>query len=155
MEPFNKPSQEARKKFAREQLQFLKDQGISDNLRLSRIFKAAGPGQVKAAWDLVGQAKTQVQKDTLDCLVTGVGGSQDFGRERMEEVLKACGFTLPTNISNDAFSRIIDGALEILVPGAYDFEPVELQEIEEGVRRLKHNGGKKEGANHDSRTVNS
>jgi hypothetical protein len=73
----------------------------------------------------------------------------------MEEVLKACGFILPTGISNDAFSRIIDGALEILVPGAYDFEPVELQEIEEGVRRLRHNSGKKEGTNHDSRATDS
>ena len=155
MEPFNKPSQEARKKFAREQLQFLKDQGISDNLRLSRIFKAAGPGQIKAAWDLVGQAKTQVQKDVLDCLVTGVGGSQEFGRERMEEVLKVCGFTTPTNISNDAFLRIIDGALEILVPGAYEFEPEEMQEIEEGVRRLKHNNVEKGDTKHDSRTINS
>jgi len=130
-------SAEERKKFAQEQLQFLKEKGIVNGMRLSRIFKAAGLGQVKAAWELVNQAQTQIQKDLLDCLLTGSGGCQDFGRDRMETVLKQVGFTVPVTSSNKAFFRMLDGAIEILVPGAYEFSPAELIEIEQGLERSK------------------
>lgn len=133
----NTPSPEDRKKFAQSQLQFLKSKGITNNLRLSRIFKAAGPGQIQAAWELVEQAKTQVEKDVLDCLLTGVQGSQDFGRDRMEAVLMASGFAVPEVTSDRAFFRMLDGAMELLVPNSYEFTDQELEEIEEGVRRHK------------------
>jgi len=129
------PSPAVRKKFAQEQVQFLKDQGITNKLRLSRIFKAAGPGQVQAAWKLVRQAATGVQKDLLDCILTGVQGSQDFGWERMAAVLTAAGFVPPTAASSRAFFRILDGAMEILVPDSYEFEDDELKEIEKGLTK--------------------
>lgn len=136
-ENFENLSAEDRKRFAQEQLQFLKNQGIVNSLRLSRIFKAAGPGQVKAAWELANQAQTQVRKDMLDCLLTGSGGCQNFGHERMNLVLKEAGFTVPVTSSNKAFFRMLDGAIEILVPGSYEFTSEELKEIEEGLERSK------------------
>lgn len=131
------PSAEDRKKFAQSQLQFLKEKGINSSLRLSRIFKAAGPGQVQEAWALSEQATTSVKKDLLDCILTGVGGSQDLSRSRMETVLRTAGFTPPNLPSDRAFFRALDGAMEILVPGSYEFTPEELDEIEAGLERSK------------------
>jgi len=131
------PSIEKRKKFAQEQLQFLKDKGITNSRRLSRIFKAAGPGQVQAAWELSNQPEGQLETDVLDCILTGVRGSQDFGRERMEAVLAFTGFTVPEANSSRSFFRILDGAIEILVPDSYEFDERELTEIEEGLQRSK------------------
>lgn len=132
-----KITSEERKNFAKEQLQFLKEQGITNNIRLSRIFKAAGPGQIKEAWKLAAQADTQIKKDVLDCLLTGSGGSQEFDKTRMDAVLRAAGFTPPNADSDYVFYRILDGAMEILVPGSYEFSPEELKELEEGIKRSK------------------
>jgi hypothetical protein len=120
---------EEKKKFAQEQIKFLKAQGITNKLRLSRIFKAAGPGQIRAAWDLATQGSTQVRKDLLDCILTGVGGSQDFGWSRMRAVLKEAGFVAPEANSGPSFFRTLDGAIEILVPDSYEFDEKELEEI--------------------------
>ena len=124
-----------RKKFAQEQVEFLKNHGITNKLRLSRIFKAAGPGQIQEAWKLAEQAHTSVQKDLLDCILTGVQGSQEFGWERMAAVLRAAGFTPPEATSSRSFFRILDGAIEILVPNSYDFNEKEMKEIEEGLNK--------------------
>jgi hypothetical protein len=129
------PSPEERKKFAQEQVQFLKSQGITNKLRLSRIFKAAGPGQVQEAWKLVEQATTQVRRDLLDCILTGVQGSQEFGWDRMAAVLTEAGFTPPEAASSRSFFRILDGAMEILVPNSYDFSEKEIKEIEKGLNK--------------------
>jgi len=129
------PSPEERKKFAQEQVQFLKGQGITNKLRLSRIFKAAGPGQIQEAWKLTEQAVTSVQKDLLDCILTGVQGSQDFGWERMAAVLTEGGFTPPAAASSRSFFRILDGAMEILVPNSYEFDENEIDEIEKGLNK--------------------
>jgi hypothetical protein len=129
------PSPEERKKFAQEQVQFLKEQGITNKLRLSRIFKAAGPGQVQEAWKLAEQATDQVRQDLLDCILTGVQGSQDFGWERMAAVLTLAGFTPPEATSSRSFFRILDGAIEILVPNAYEFSENEIDEIEQGLNK--------------------
>jgi len=126
---------EERKTFAQKQIQFLKERGITNTLRLSRIFKAAGPGQVQEAWKLAEQAITNVQKDLLDCILTGVQGSQDFGWERMSAVLTAAGFTSPEALSSRAFFRILDGAMEILVPNSYAFDESEINEIEKGLNK--------------------
>jgi hypothetical protein len=128
---------EDRKKFAQEQIQFLKDQGITDKLRLSRIFKAAGPGQIQEAWKLAHEPADQTEKDLLDCILTGVGGSQNLDKERMEKVLLAAGFTPPEAHSPKAFFRVLDGAMEILVPDSYDFDDEELREIEKGLKHKK------------------
>ena len=133
----NQSSAEERKKFAQEQLQFLKDQGVKGAERLSRIFKVAGPGQVKAAWELSQQPRTEIEKDLLDCVLTGACGSQDFGRNRMELVLTLAGFNIPKDISDNAFFRVLDGALEILVPGAYEFTEDEIKEIRERIQKKK------------------
>jgi hypothetical protein len=129
------PSPEERKKFAQEQVQFLKEQGITNKLRLSRIFKAAGPGQVQEAWKLAEQATSQVRRDLLDCILTGVQGSQDFGWERMAAVLTEAGFTPPEATSSRSFFRILDGAIEILVPNSYEFSETEIDEIEQGLNK--------------------
>lgn len=122
---------EVKKQFAKEQVEFLRNNGIRDNERISRIFKAAGPGQVQEAWHLANQADTQAKKDLLDCVLTGAQGSQDFGWRRMAMVLKESGFEPPNATSSFTFFRTLDGALEILVPGGYEFTPEELKEIEE------------------------
>ena len=131
------PTPEEKKRFAQSQLQFLKDKGINDAMRLSRIFKAAGPGQVQEAWKLVDQANDAGKRDVLDCLLTGAGGSQDFGRERMEAVLKAAGFEPPKVTSGNTFFRVLDGAMEILVPGSFEFDDEEIKEIEQGINKVR------------------
>jgi hypothetical protein len=119
-----------KKNYARSQLNFLKEKGITDPMRLSRIFKAAGPAQIQEAWKLAGQATDALRKDILDCLLMGAGGAQEFSRERMEAVFKTAGFEPPKANSEYAFYRVVDGAMEILVPGSYDFNPEEIKELE-------------------------
>lgn len=129
-----------RKRFAQQQIQFLKDQGVEDRRQRSRIFKAAGPGQVQEAWRLAtcedwSTDAGRVRKDLLDCILTGVAGSQDFDGIRQKAVLAECGFYVPDIDSDSRLFRILDGALEILVPGAYEFTEDELQDIERGLRK--------------------
>lgn len=132
-----KPTPEEKKKFAQDQVRFLREQGITNNLRVSRIFKAAGPGQIQEAWKLAQQGTDGVRKDLLDCLLTGVQGSQDFGWERMEAVLTEAGFTPPKAANGTTFFRILDGAMEILVPDSYEFSDEEMKEIMAGIDRRK------------------
>jgi len=131
---------ELRRKFAQEQLQFLKDQGVRGRKRRSRVFKAAGPGQIQEAWALATcedwtTEEGCIRKDLLDCILTGVNGSQDFGWERQKNVLREAGFYMPEANSSRSFFRIIDGALEILVPNSYEFTDEELEEIEAGLHK--------------------
>lgn len=136
---------EIRRKFAQEQLEFLKKQGVKDRLRLSRIFKAAGPGQVQEAWKLATcEDWTQegddghggpASRDLLDCILWGAGGAQRLNADRMADVLEEAGFYVPVAHSEDCFYRTLWGALEILVPGSYRFSKEERREIEEGLHR--------------------
>jgi len=128
-----KPTPEERKKFAQDQIKFLKEKGITNNLRLTKVFKAAGPGQIQEAWKLAEQGSTQIKKDLLDCILTGVQGSQDFGWERMEAVIITAGFTAPTAANSTTFFRILDGAMEILVPHSSEFSTEELAEIHKNI----------------------
>jgi len=128
-----------RKNFAREQLEFLKQQGITDKRRLSRIFKAAGPGQIKAAWALATCENWETEeekqrKDLLDCILCGAGCVR-FGWQRMASVLKSSNFPIPEAFAGRQFFRILDGAGEILSPGSFDFSDDELNEIEAGLNR--------------------
>ncbi len=105
---------------------------------MSRIFKAAGPGQVAGALMLAKQGLVGARKDLLDCILTGVAGSQDFGKARMVAVLEEAKFLVPETSSSRTFFRLLDGALEILVPDAYDFTKDELDEIKEGLTKHKY-----------------
>jgi hypothetical protein len=112
---------ETKKNFAREQYAFLRAR-LQDSVQISRIFKIAGPGQVREAWALAtsedwttDEGKTRL--DLLDCILTGAGGMQDFSWPRMQKVLEYNHFYVPTSTCYRAFVRILDGALEILFPG--------------------------------------
>lgn len=133
----DKMSEKEKKSYAREQLLFLKENGVVSALRRSRIFKAAGPGQVKSAWALATCENWEVEqgrKDLLECLLSGSGYVQ-WGKKRMETVLAICSFPVPEAYSGRQFFRILDGALEILSPGSYDFTAEELDEIRTGLDR--------------------
>lgn len=133
----NKMDKDYRKRYARAQLKFLKENGIENARQRSRIFKAAGPGQVQSAWELATCENWEVEKtrkDVLECLLAGAGCVR-WGRKRMEEVLLDCGFPVPKAYSVRQFFRILDGALEILSPGSYEFTEKELAEIETGLDR--------------------
>ena len=114
-----------KKDFARDQVRFLKEQGIVDPVRIDRIFRVAGPGQIQDAWKLANCTKDPVLIDVLDCLVVGAGGSQEFDWQRMAKVLERCGLYVPQVHTENRFFRILDGALEILFPGSYEFEDEE------------------------------
>lgn len=119
-----------KKEFAREQVAFLKDHGITDKDQISRIFRCAGPGQVQEAYRLAASEDWatpigRTRKDLLDCLVTGYGGAQDFGADRMRAVLQLAGFYVPCCTHERAFFQALDAALEILIPGSYDFDDEE------------------------------
>jgi hypothetical protein len=140
---FEEVSPEQKKRFAKEQLEFLKSKGIKNKLRLSRIFKAAGPGQIQNAWTLANcedwtneENDGPASKDLLDCILTGVGGMQDFGWKRMEDVLELAGFFIPKCSSSHSFFRTLGGALEILVPGSYKFTKDEMDEILNGLSKF-------------------
>lgn len=128
--------QETKKNFAREQYAFLRTK-INDKEKISRIFKIAGPGQVREAWALANsedwstdEGKTRL--DLLDCVLTGAGGMQDFAWQRMKRVLQYNNFYIPQSKSYRAFLRILDGALEILFPGTV---PVPEEDEEDGEKK--------------------
>ncbi len=128
-------SPEEKREFAQKQLNFLTEVGFKNPRHRSRIFKAAGPGQVTEAFELFKQGDTDKRKDVLNCLLWGAGGAGDrfMPRQRMEAVFEACGFTAPKATSTRSFYRILDGAMEMLVPNSYEFTEEEEQEIEEGL----------------------
>ena len=128
---------EEKKNFARSQYEFLKDHGVESRMRRSRIFKAAGPGQVREAWKLANcedWEKNPTRKDLLECILQG-SASVRYGRERMENVFVDLGFPTPSAPSERAFFRVLDGALEILVPGSYRFSRREMEQIKNGLTK--------------------
>jgi hypothetical protein len=132
-------SPEEKREFAQKQLNFLTENGFKNPRHRSRIFKAAGPGQVTEAFELYKQADTDERKDILDCLLAGAGGAGQrlMPKDRMEAVLAACGFRPPKATSMRSFYRILDGSMEMLVPNAYEFTEEEEQEIEDGLVRSR------------------
>jgi hypothetical protein len=129
-----------KKKFAQDQFNFLKQHGITNRLRLSRIFKAAGPGQVQEAWKLANcidwnTPEGKEKFDLLDVILKGCGGSQRFGKERMAKILESLGFYVPQTHTEACFFRALRGAHEILVPGSFRFSHEEMEEISEGLRK--------------------
>jgi hypothetical protein len=125
---------ERKKEFAKDQVKFLKEKGYKDKDQISRIFRCAGPGQIQEAWWLANSEdwSTHVGKarrDLLDCLITGYGGAQEFDATRMRAVLQVAGFYVPDVGHERAFFKCLDGALEILIPGSYEFDEEEVGEL--------------------------
>lgn len=125
-----KRTDEQKKEFAKSQVDFLKKQGLKDKERISRIFRCAGPGQIQEAWAMATSedwsgAIGRIRKNMLDCVITGYGGAQELGWLQMVDVLHLGGFYVPQVGSAAAFFKVLDGALEIMIPGSYDFESEE------------------------------
>ena len=130
-----------KKAFAREQYEFLKSKGIENRMRLSRIFKAAGPGQIQEAFKLADcvdwkneDGEPDSEKDLLECLLAGATVVR-WGKQRMEAVLKDLEFHVPKAHNSKCFFRILAGAREIIAPGAHKFSDRVKEEIKDGLRK--------------------
>jgi hypothetical protein len=127
MEKRSVRTEEQKKEFAKEQVGFLKKHGIRDKERISRIFRCAGPGQIKESWMLATSENWdtnigKIRKNLLDLIISGYGGSQELDWNAVADVLQLNGFYVPNVTSGIAFFKALDGALEIIIPGSYDFE---------------------------------
>lgn len=119
--------------FSQEIYQWLKEQDIKDKnrLRLSRIFKAAGPGQVKSAFALATCSNDAM---ALEATLWGIlTMKMDF--EDAKKVLENNNYYVPEAASKFVFLRIIEGALEILHPGSYRFTKEEYRKIKDGLKK--------------------
>lgn len=119
--------------FSQEIYKWLKEQDISDKnrLRLSRIFKAAGPGQVKSAYKL---ATCLEDKKSLETILWGILAVK-MNLEDARIVLQNNNLFVPDAESKFVFLRIIEGALEILHPGSYRFSKEEYRKIKDGLKK--------------------
>lgn len=133
-----------KKAFAREQYEFLKSKGIVKRMRLSRIFKAAGPGQVQEAFKLANcvdwenkDDEPDSDKDMLECLLAGATAVR-WGWKRMEAILKDMEYHVPEAHNAKGFFRILAGAREIISPGAHKFSEEDMEEISAGLNKKVH-----------------
>jgi hypothetical protein len=135
---YNK-SPEDKKKFAKEQYEFLKNEGIDDRMRLSRIFKAAGPGQIQEAWKLATceDWEEETNKNKKEMLASVLIGADflELSRECIEQILDQLLFYIPTAHNEDCFFRVLQGAVEIMFPGSHEFSEREMAEIKEGLKK--------------------
>jgi hypothetical protein len=146
-------------KFAQEQYSWLKNQGIKNRLRLSRIFKASGPGQLQDAWKLassflpedaatsealvaVTEAKDTINiaKDALECVLWGILRTK-MDPDKAQDILDFCGYFVPQMENKRTFLRVVEGALEILVPGSFRFSPEEMNQIRDGLKKRMDEDG--------------
>ena len=139
-----------KKAFAREQYAFLKSKGIVSRMRLSRIFKAAGPGQIQEAFKLADSVdwenrdgEPDSDKDMLECLLAGATVVR-WGRARMEAVLTELEYYVPPAHNSKCFFRILAGAREIIAPGAHKFSEEAMEEIKEGLQKKIYEDDKEE-----------
>jgi len=124
---------EARRQFARDQMNYLLGLGFS-KAKAARIMKAAGPGQVKIVieWlyqsleilkgryerrDYFGHPEEVSEEerfgaaiDALDVIIKGQGGSNNFGFGRMAAVLRALGLPDPNCQTAGTFWGVLNGA---------------------------------------------
>jgi len=136
-----------KKEFAREQYEFLKSKGITNRVRLSRIFKSCGPGQIQEAfkladcvdWRISDDGESNPDKDALECLLAGAM-SVRWGWKRMAAVLDDSDFYVPEAHNSKCFFRIIAGAREILSPGSHKFTKKQMEEIKEGLKKKVYEG---------------
>lgn len=126
------------KQFAESQMRELIKRGLSQK-EAARVLHAAGPTWcVKAAeWGLQAfdSAIRPLKKgyggyvtenipdaehgfavvDALDCLLTGAGGRNGFGKERMKRVLRVFNIEPPDGPTNYALFAVLRGAREAIV----------------------------------------
>ena len=135
---YNK-SPEDKKKFAKEQYDFLKNKGVDDRMRLSRIFKASGPGQIQEAWKLAtcedwDLSINENRKELLASVLIGVD-FLELSKACVEEILRTLAFPIPTAHNEDCFFRVLQGAVEIMFPGSHEFSEREMEEIKGGLKK--------------------
>lgn len=113
----------ARADFARKQVVWLVSLGVSEG-KAARILRAGGPGAVRAGVEWAAKAVNHlaarcgsdaVSHDTVDCLLSGVGGSTGFGRERQAAVLAALGLPVPAHRSSHQLFSVLRTAREACV----------------------------------------
>ena len=135
------PDAEQKKNFAREQLTFLRQHGVADRVQLSRIFKAAGPGQIQDGWRIAHSENWnsnigELRKEIFISILVRVANGQlptfedEDGVEFVTELLQLQGFAIPKANNHAAFYKTLYGVLEMLSPGAYPFSEEDLIDIE-------------------------
>jgi len=126
--------------FARTQYQFLKDMNLGDRMQLSRIFKAAGPGQVQEAYKLSKSEPWDNSPYRRNLLLMIIVGSSRLRLERktIEEFLATNNFYVPTAKNDNCFYRVLRGAGEMMHPGSYHFSYNDLQQIKDGLKKRVH-----------------
>jgi len=126
---------EARRAFARGQFQQLVAEGLSERTA-SEVMHAAGPGRVMAALEWARYALSTIgSADALDCLLSGVGGTNGFGKGRMEAALRAFGLEPPSGCSSRALFAILAGAKAAIMGGlSLPEQGAKIEEISETTR---------------------
>jgi hypothetical protein len=113
--------------FARQQFNKLLEMGFSRRAA-HRIFRAAGPGYCVRAAEWAIEAAESVRswgeevsesdiRDTLDTILSGIGGTNGFGWARAAKVLTLLGLEPPWASSATAFFRILRGAHAAILAG--------------------------------------
>jgi len=121
--------------FARNQYQFLKDLNLGNRMQLSRIFKAAGPGQVQEAHKLATSETWEDNRRNLLLMIIIGSGRLRLERAVIEEFLKTNNFYVPTAKNDNCFYRVLRGAGEIMHPGSHHFSYRDLQQIKDGLKK--------------------
>lgn len=117
-----KAEREAEKKaegkaFARRQHEKLVAMGFGPEAA-GRVMRASGPGRCLEAIEWARYAFATVgSADALDCLLSGAGGTNGFGWDRMAAALEAFGLEPPSANSSGAFFRLLDGARAAIAAG--------------------------------------
>lgn len=101
--------QNARRDFAKAQMKYLVGLGYSNN-HARAIMIAAGPGQVRLAIKWLDEAKKKFSPDTIDMVLTGLGGTHSFGKERVIAVLFQLGLPIPKTKIRVCFFGVLKGA---------------------------------------------
>ena len=105
------------KAFARQRHAELVMLGFSPK-RASTIMRAAGPGRSLEAVEWAYQTLEAIgNTDALDCLLGNPGGTNGFGKGRMESALRAIGIEPPSASSSGALFAILRGAHAALIAG--------------------------------------
>jgi|GEM_PF-4509799 len=143
---------EARKNFAREQMNYLIGLGFC-KAKAASIMKAAGPGQVRAAMEWLYQSleilKGRYERhtywgepeevseeerlaaaiDALDVIFKGQGGSNNFGFGRMASVLRALGLPDPRCSTARTFWGVLNGAHMAIICGLPKKKPEQVEQM--------------------------
>lgn len=106
-----------KKAFALLQIENLVGMGFSRGWAVN-IMKAVGPGLCINAVEWAQYALNTIGSvDALDCLLSGAGGTNGFGKDRMEAALRAFGLEPPSVSSSAALFTVLAGAKVALLSG--------------------------------------